>query len=248
MTGRKPEYQEYQTYKRYKKTKDDSTQNILTVFITTFLIMLVFFIGAAKRMTPNVDVTIGQDSTTEVKESGLGVKGFIDNRLKAIQSEDVSNIAKRLEEKTHSTFDEDDEEEYYSKDLEEKVKIPIIKKVKQEVTTQNDSNKEVTKEAKETQVSKPTSAPIVKPNPTVEIPSTVAPTTVKVIVGNYSSIEQAKVAQSILQESNLGVTPFIKNIQGTYTLQVGSFSSEAKAQALVNELLRANFPARMIKN
>ena len=248
MTGRKPEYQEYQPYKRYKKTKDVTTQNILTVFVTTFLIMLVFFIGAAKKMTPNVDVTIGEDSATDAKETGLGVKGFIDNRLKSIQSEDVSNIAKRLEEKTRSTFDEDDEDEYYSKDLEEKVKIPIIKKVKQEVTLPKEEIEQTVKEVKETKVSKPVTAPIVKPNPTVEIPSTVVPTTVKVVVGNYSSLEQAKVAQSILQESNLGVTPFVKNIQGTYTLQVGSFSSEAKAQALVNELLKSNFPARIIRN
>ena len=96
MTGRQPEYQEYQKYKRYKKSKDVTTHNILTVFVTTFLIMLVFFIGAAKRMTPSVDVSIGEDSATDAKESGLGVKGFIDNRLKAIQSEDVSNIAKRM--------------------------------------------------------------------------------------------------------------------------------------------------------
>lgn len=238
MTGRQPEYQEYQKYKRYKKSKDVTTHNILTVFVTTFLIMLVFFIGAAKRMTPSVDVSIGEDSATDAKESGLGVKGFIDNRLKAIQSEDVSNIAKRIEEKTKATFEEDDENEYYTKELEEKVTIPIIKKVKPEQQVNKTEEESVS-------VSKP---PIPTVKPTVEIPAAVVPTSIKVVVGNYSSIEQAKVAQSILQESNLGVTPFVKNIHGSYTLQVGSFTSEAKAQTLVNELLKSNFPARMVKN
>ena len=81
--------------------------------------MLVFFIGAARHMTPNVDVAIGEDSATDAKETGLGVKGFIDNRLKAIQSEDSDSIIKKIEEKKQSKFEEDDEDEYFSKDLEE---------------------------------------------------------------------------------------------------------------------------------
>jgi len=46
----------------------------------------------------------------------------------------------------------------------------------------------------------------------------------------------------------LGVSPFIKNVRGNYTLQVGSFSSEDKAQALADELLKHNFPARIVRN
>ncbi len=233
MTQKQQE--EYQSYKRYKKNKDVTAQNILTVFTTTFLIMLVFFIGAAKRITPNVDVSIGEDSAVDAKESGLGVKGFIDNRLRAIQSEDTNVMAKKVEE-ARNKFEEDDEDEYFDKTLEEKVKIPV-KKVKQEV-------KQVTQEVQQSQQEHKavTTAP---PKP-VEIPTAYNPV-IKVVVGSYSSIDQAKVAQSILQESGLGVTPFVKNIQGTYTLQVGSFSSEAKAQSLANELLKHNYPARIIK-
>ncbi len=233
MSGKQPEYQ---TYKRYKKQKDVTAQNILTVFTTTFLIMLVFFIGAARHMTPNVDVAIGEDSATDAKETGLGVKGFIDNRLKAIQSEDSDSFVKKIEEKKLSKFDEDDENEYFSKDLEEKVKIPV-KKVKQEV------------EKFQKEVVEMPPKPIVQPQKQIETPiATPVVTNIKVVVGSYSSIDQAKVAQSILQEADLGVTPFVKNIQGMYTLQVGSFSSEQKAQSLANELLKNNFPARIIKN
>ena len=230
---RKQESQEYQSYKRYKKNKDVTAQNILTVFTTTFLIMLVFFIGAARKITPNVDVSIGEDSAVDAKESGLGVKGFIDNRLKAIQSEDSNIMTKKIEE-ARNKFEEDDEDEYFDKTLEEKVKIPV-KKVKQEV-------KQVAQEVQQSQEQKTVAQP---PKP-VEIPTAYNPV-VKVVVGSYSSIDQAKVAQSILQEAGLGVTPFVKNIQGTYTLQVGSFSSEAKAQSLANELLKHNYPARIIK-
>ena len=231
---RKQEQQEYQSYKRYKKNKDVTAQNILTVFTTTFLIMLVFFIGAARRITPNVDVSIGEDSAVDAKESGLGVKGFIDNRLRAIQSEDTNVMAKKVEE-ARNKFEEDDEEEYFDKTLEEKVKIPV-KKVKQEV-------KQTVQDVQQNQEHKAVTTTPPKP---VEIPTAYNPV-IKVVVGSYSSIDQAKVAQSILQEAGLGVTPFVKNIQGTYTLQVGSFSSEAKAQSLANELLKHNYPARIIK-
>lgn len=243
MTGRQPEYQ---NLKRYKKQKDVTAQNVLTVFTTTFLIMLVFFIGAARHMTPSVDVSIGENSTTDAKETGLGVKGFIDNRLKAIQSEDSSDVAKRLEEKVKSNFDEDDEDEYFSKDLEEKVKIPV-RTVKQEVLTQKKLTE--TEDKVTVKVVKPTTIPQPKPKADVTPIQTTAPaTTIKVVVGSYNSLDQAKIAQTILQESSVGVTPFIKNINGAYTLQVGSFSSEEKAQSLANELLRHNFPARIIRN
>lgn len=239
MTGRQPEYQ---NLKKYKKQKDVTAQNVLTVFTTTFLIMLVFFIGAARHMTPSVDVSIGESSAVDAKESGLGVKGFIDNRLKAIQSEDASAIAKRLEEKAKSTFDEDDENDYFSEDLEEKVRIPV-KKVKQEVVKLNENDEEKIT----VKIVKPTTVP--QPKPVVQSTVTpITPTAIKVVVGSYSSIDQAKLAQTILQESSLGITSFIKNINGSYTLQVGSFASEDKAQSLANELLRNNFPARIIRN
>ena len=236
MTSKQPDYE---NLKRYKKQKGTSFQSILTVFTTTFIVMLVFFIGAAKHMTPSVDVTIGEDSATETKESGLGVKGFIDNRLRAIQSEDTSIIAKKLEDKINSVTEsenqnnDDNDDNYFTKELEEKVVLPV-KKIKQEI---------VKDEEPEVQVSKPKEAPQPKPETTQT-----SNVTYKVLVGNYHSIEQAKVTQSILQESNLGVSPFVKNIHGIYSLQVGAFNSEEKAQELVNELQKNNYPARIMKN
>ena len=131
--------------------------------------MLVFFIGAARRITPNVDVSIGEDSTVDAKESGLGVKGFIDNRLRAIQSEDTNIMAKKVEE-ARNKFEEDDEDEYFDKTLEEKVKIPV-KKVKQEV-------KQVTQEVQQTHEHKTVTTTPPKP---VEIPTAYNPV-IKVVL------------------------------------------------------------------
>ena len=68
----------------------------------------------------------------------------------------------------------------------------------------------------------------------------------KVIVGYYTTAEQAEVAKSIILDAGLNIEPFIKNIGGAYTLQVASFTSREKAQNVANELLKNNFPARVI--
>ena len=68
----------------------------------------------------------------------------------------------------------------------------------------------------------------------------------KVYVGSYSTPAQAEVAKGIISEANIGVSTFIKNLNGTYTLQAGSYSSADKAQAAANDLLKNNFPARVV--
>ena len=88
-----------------------------------------------------------------------------------------------------------------------------------------------------------------KPVQKVE-PKPVTPTynkILKVCVGKYATIEQARVAQSILQDSEVGVSSFIKMVNGSYTLQVGSFTERSRAEQLLNELLRNSFPARIIQ-
>lgn len=222
--------------KKYKRN-NNSQHNIITIFVTTFLIMLVFFTAVAKQLTPNVDVSIGEDSSAEPKESGLGVKRFIDNRLKSIQMEDTGLRSKKVVENERPKFEEDDESEYFSEELEEKVKIPTTKIVKEMEQ----------KALKPTKVApKPPAAIVIQPSDYPE--PTVSNINLKVVVGRYSTADQAKAAQTILQNSGLGVTPFIKSIDGTYTLQVGSFTSSSKAEALTTELLNNNFPARIIKD
>ena len=65
-------------------------------------------------------------------------------------------------------------------------------------------------------------------------------------MGYYSSKEQAEVAKGIISESGLNISPYVRNIGGAYTIQVGSYSSREKAQTVVNDLLRNNYPARII--
>ena len=214
----------YMNYSKYKKDKKNNYQNLFLSFLTAFLVMLLFFTAVARHLSPEVDISIGDEEEVEAKESGLGVKRFIDDRLKFIQQEDQGVVKKAIDKTVEEeTLKERMAEDTLVPELDEKVVIPYSFK-KQEVETQAPAQKVETK-------------PVTPSYNKV----------LKVCVGKYSTVEQARVAQSILQDSEVGVSSFIKLINGSYTLQVGSFTERAKSEQLLNELVRNSFPARIIQ-
>lgn len=212
----------YMNYSKYKKDKKGNYQNLFLLFLTAFLVMLLFFTAVARHLSPEVDIAIGDEEEVEAKETGLGVKRFIDDRLKFIQQEDQGVVKKAIDKKVEEeTLKERMTEDTLVPELDEKVVIPYsIQKQEVEKPAQKIEAKPVTPSYNKV---------------------------LKVVVGKYSTVEQARVAQSILQDSEVGVSSFIKLINGSYTLQVGSFTERAKAEQLLNELLRNSFPARIIQ-
>lgn len=225
---------DYLSYDRYKKKKKDTSKKGMMLAITTFFATLLIFTAVAKMLSPDVDVTIGGDSETDAKETGLGVKRFIDDRLRAIQMDDNSNSSKTEEKQKTSLYD-DTGFDTYSKQVEEKVVVP--------------SQKGGTQEAVQEEPIASTRTAPPRPSSSKDLSTPFeAPRMTKVYVGRYSTIEQAKVAQEILLDSGVDITPFVKNMGGYYTLQVGSFSSRAKASEIAGELQQNNFPARMVQD
>ena len=222
----------YMNYNRYKKEKRNNFQNFFLLFVSVFLVMLLFFTSVARHLSPEVDVAIGDEENVEMeaKESGLGVKRFIDDRLKFIQQEDQGIVKKAVDKKVEEeTLKERMSEDTLVPELDEKIVIPYsIQKQEQNAIKLNVNDKQQQKV--EVKPAEPTYNSIFK-----------------VVVGKYSTVEQARVAQSILQDSDVGVSSFIKTINGSYTLQVGSFTERSKAESLLNELLKNNFPARIIQ-
>lgn len=212
----------YMNYSKYKKDKKNNYQSLFLLFLTAFLVMLLFFTAVARHLSPEVDIAIGDEEEVEPKETGLGVKRFIDDRLKFIQQEDQGVVKQAIDKKVEDeTIKERMTEDTLVPELDEKVVIPYaIQKQEVEKPVQKVETKPVT----------PTYNKILK-----------------VCVGKYATVEQARVAQSILQDSDVGVSSFIKMVNGSYTLQVGSFTERSKAEQLLNELLRNSFPARIIQ-
>lgn len=236
---------DYLSYDRYKtKKKKDKSKNGALIFITTFFVTLLIFTVVAKSLSPNVDVSINDETETDAKESGLGVKKFIDERLKSIQMEDNSaGVSVKDEQKpkyNDAGFDR------YSQEQEEKMDIPVSDN-NNSYENNTEINNPITLNNNQQRTTNKTSRP---PRPSTKDLSTpyVSTKMTKVYVGRYSTVEQAKVAQGILMDSGINITPFIKNVNGSYTLQVGSYSNRAKADDLATELQRNNFPARVVQD
>lgn len=215
------------SYKQYQKKVTKKNDN-LVMFISVFFIMLLLFLGLDKQFSPNIDVSIGNENEDSVTE-GIVQNGNVDNRLKNIQNEDKGT--------------QDGDEEMFDPSLDEKVVVPSMKNTK-DSTNANAEDKlagdeQTAQDAKTIGAKTSTTAP--KP-----VSKTSGTHGIKVVVGYYATAEQAEVAKGILQEAGLNVTPFIRNIGGTYTIQTGSFASRDSAQAAAAELLRNNFPARVI--
>ncbi len=223
------------SYKEYKRNIDSKPNEGIILFVSAFFVLLIIFLGVAKQLSPDVDVSIGDNSEVSVEET---IKGNVDGRLRLIQMEDNSGVM---------------EDETFSPELEEKVRIPqqknksimepegevIVLDTSKSVASSSPENT-VTEESQTKETAMNSESPV-QPAQKIQ-PST----TSKVIVGYYATAEQAEVAKGIIQEAGLNVQPFVKNIGAAYTLQVGSFSSPEKAQSVANELLKNNFPARII--
>ncbi len=201
------------SYKEYQKKVTKKPNEGIAIFVSVFFILLLLFLGIAKQISPEIDVSIGDDGSKATQEDELE-KSNIDERLKLLQMEDSN---------TDSTF---------APELDEKVVVPD----KKDLADKN-AEQPITLTEKE---ANPKPAETASPAPVVQS------ATSKVVVGYYATKEQAEVAKGIISEAGLNINPFVRSIGGAYTIQVGSYSTREKAQSVVNDLLRNNYPARII--
>lgn len=237
------------SYNEYKKKVKKSPNKDVMVFVSVFIIGVLIILGFAKILSPNVDVAITvEDEVASVddEDTASSMASSVDERLRRLKLEDDGK--------------REGDEEMFSPELDEKVVLPLqrrktvgqieaekaaaeaeAKNIEQHKTEQNN----VLSQTPHQETVKPQAAQAPKPQPqTAPVTETVV--NAKVVVGYYATEKQAEVAKSIIQDAGIGVTPMVKNLGGYYTLQVGSYSTREKAQQAANNLLKSNFPARVI--
>lgn len=223
------------TYKEYKQLqqKKIKRQNMM-MFLSIFAVLIIIFLGVVRLMSPDVDISLGDDSlqTSMEEEYSRGV----DSRLKALQQEDDMNLS----EHDQATMTEEDGVVKIPKHEDKSFK-PI-----EDVEPVATNHQEKTKTETAPELPNSAAPTALRQPAAVENHAAPAPVTYRVYVGMYSNQVQAEVARGILQEAGLGVTPNIKQTAGGYTLQVGAFSSKASASNLSNKLLMNNYPARVV--
>ena len=70
----------------------------------------------------------------------------------------------------------------------------------------------------------------------------------KVYVGSYTSAEQAKVANEIIQDADLGLSPIVKCIgANNYTLLVGTFKNKQNADNMLTVIKNNNLPGKIVQ-
>lgn len=223
----------------------NKVKQTVALFLVTFLISLIVITYFIKSMSPDVDVEIGGESEQTVEQDGTDseIKQPIDDRLRWIQMEDnMPGASKR----------QDGE----SQDIEYK----STENGKEDVVKQPES-----KDKEKSKSDSDTITPFEYTNPNNQKPIATPPTPVqsmqnkqpapsadefkmsKVYVGSYPTIEQAIQAQNKIMNTSISVSPFVKEVNGSYVLQAGSYANAHKAEAVAREISAAGFPTRVVK-
>lgn len=234
------------SYNEYKKKVNKKGNQDVKIFVTAFFAGLLVLLGLARLFAPNVEIGISSDNDITASEDESPISSAsIDDRLKSLKLEDDG---KKVTDET-----------MFSPELDEKVVLPHqnkptvgqIEAENNKVKEQQRENSVEVKTAEQATVSHSNKSQEKSQTVTV-VPQTPAPVEkpviTRVVVGSYATEKQAEVAKSIMQDAGLGITPVVKNVGGYYTLQVGSYTSKEKAQQMMNNLLKNNFPARVVAN
>lgn len=219
------------SYKDYKKIVNRNPKQGVLLFISVFFCLLIIFLGFAKMMSPDVDITLGDEPSQIEDNAGTGA---IDSRLKEILMEDNSEAlggeALSIEEDGRVIIPKRGNSEKPAEDYQAE---------EDSIYLENETSQTSAKSEPRTQDINPQAAA----QGQAPVPQTV---NAKVVVGSYANLEQAEVAKGILIDAELGLSPFIRKINNEYTIQVGSFNSKEKAMNAARDLLIKNYPARVL--
>ena len=75
------------SYKEYQKKVTKKPNEGIIIFVSAFFILLLLFLGIAKQLSPEIDVSIGEDENQTATED-VADKTSVDDRLKLLQQED----------------------------------------------------------------------------------------------------------------------------------------------------------------
>lgn len=239
------EKKENLSYKDYQdKVAKQKKQNI-TMFVSIFFVLLIVFLGVVRLMSPDVDISLGEDRNSQAQEDDAMVQYGVDSRLKELQREDElsgENAENATEEDGLVKIPKTEDKSFLA--IKDEEPVATVKYS----SSDNDSHQVTTDPHPISSSASPTSLQrgITEHTPAAQTEVVNQPKTYRVYVGMYSSQAQAEVARGILQDSGMGLTPVIKQAAGGFTLQVGAFSKKETASNLASRLLNNNYPARVV--
>lgn len=199
-----------------KENKKKKNKESKTVSIFLITFIVTFAFVALSVKYFSPEIDVEIEGKEQIAEEDVE-KGSVDERLRWIQFEDnMPGVSTRFTEENENT---------------QKTKNDNVIVYDEE----NNENNEI-KKLEEIQEVKPL---IATPVPSINKIS-------KVYVGQFSNIEQAIAMQNKLTDAGLDLAPFVKRIDNYYVVQIGSYASKEKAQAVVLQVQGAGFPAQLV--
>jgi len=238
------EKKENLSYKDYQnKVAKQKKQNIM-MFVSIFFVLLIVFLGVVRLMSPDVDISLGEERINQTQDDDAMEQYGVDSRLKELQREDEISEENTTEDDGLVKIPKSEDKSFLALKDEEPVSND------KHTSSDADFHQVTTDPHPISSSASPTSLQrgISEHTPAAHIEVVNQPKTYRVYVGMYSSQAQAEVARGILQDSGMGLTPVIKQAAGGYTLQVGAFSKKETASNLASRLLNNNYPARVISD
>ena len=229
-----------------KKRKKKLHFGFVYLFLFIFLSALIGFSYLVKSFSPDIDVTIGNNEAMTLGESDMDVEvKSIDERLKWIQMEDdLPSVALRnfKEKNADELLDSDSKDKKDKKDKNEQENksdkdLKDNKATKQApVPTIEDIKKTDFREIPAAMPSKSASVSEKTATAPEKIVPAPKPSVTRVYFGSYSNIEDATAIQNEVSKIDGSLSPYIKSVNGSYIVQVGSFADKDRAVALVGKL------------
>ncbi|MFA6990188.1 MAG: SPOR domain-containing protein [Candidatus Gastranaerophilaceae bacterium] len=237
-------------------------KRLVWVFTITFVVIFVFFSWLASVLTPKLHNPIldGQEDDLEVNSSEF--KGRVDSRLKFIELQD-STPQQSTQQATTSEAQGEQPQQQQGENLYPNQPDDVVNQQEsafqrpnkfqqvdksQEDTVDYNNDTNYSDGTDQNSYQEPTSAVNKPPAPPVPIRHKISKEqTVKVLVGSYSTKADAEVAAQKLGSTVLGEAPFIKRVDGKYTLQAGSFHDANSAMSTVQRLQSNNLNVKLIK-
>lgn len=231
-----------------RKRRKNSFMGYIYLFIFVFVLALAGLSYIVKSYSPEVDVTLGNIETEPLTQADMGMEvKSVDERLKWIQMEDeMPSVAIReakesteeaVKAKTKKVIEpEVDEEPIFKK--EEKIPQPSMSEIANSVAPEIADFR--TASAPNQVVPLPVNKPSVIPAP--------IPSLTKVYLGSFSTVDEAMAIQQKVATDIPDAMPFIKSVNGSYIVQLGSFSNSEIAQTFIQRVRDKGYSPKIMTN
>jgi hypothetical protein len=252
-------FEQFQKRRQEIRNKNTKTKKkLLSLFVTTFSIVLFSFLFIATIISPNLNIPALNDDdnidtmgSSDFKSQGQDQgQSRVDYRLKEIQNNDETPSTAKNNDTAADKFQNvlnSAQSSLMNVDLSTFGTPQMPNKNYPSQQTSKTQRSRMLEEQQQAHSRVTTTAATQQPAPYV--PKTQKPSSYKIYVGEYSSPEEAhQMVELFSQNSDSPVRPIVKSTSNGYTVQVGSYNDATRAQTTAGTYKSRNFKVKVVED